>query len=98
MPKRALVTLLTDFGVADPYVAAMKGMIFRYCPAADIVDISHDVPPHQILSGAFVLAGAAPYFPPGTLHVVVVDPGVGTDRAILIGRRLVDEPGGRLPS
>ena len=86
MPKRALVTLLTDFGVADPYVAAMKGMILRYCPAADIVDISHDVPPHQILSGAFVLAGAAPYFPSGTLHVVVVDPGVGTNRAILIGR------------
>ena len=86
MAKRALVTLLTDFGLADPYAAAMKGMILRHCPVADIVDITHDIPPHQIMSGAFVLAGAAPYFPAGTLHVVVVDPGVGTDRAILIGQ------------
>ena len=86
MAKRALVTLLTDFGLADPYAAAMKGMILQSCPTADILDITHDIPPHQIMSGAFVLAGAAPYFPIGTLHVVVVDPGVGTDRAILIGQ------------
>ncbi|MCD4824524.1 MAG: SAM-dependent chlorinase/fluorinase [Phycisphaerae bacterium] len=86
MAKRRLVTLLTDFGSADPYVAAMKGTILQYCPMADIVDISHNIPPHQILHGAFVLANSAPCFPEGTLHVVVVDPGVGTDRAILVGQ------------
>jgi S-adenosyl-L-methionine hydrolase (adenosine-forming) len=86
MAKRALVTLTTDFGSADPYVGAMKGMILRHCPQADIVDITHDVPPHEVLSGAFTLAHSAPYFPDGTMHVVVVDPGVGTDRNILMGQ------------
>jgi len=83
--KRALVTLTTDFGLADPYVAAMKGAILSQCPLAELIDISHEIPPHQILSGAFVLAEAAPFFPPGTVHVVVVDPGVGTDRSVLVG-------------
>ena len=86
MAKPALVTLLTDFGTADPYVAAMKGVILRACPAATIVDISHDIPPQDVTAAALVLAQAAPYFPPGTLHVVVVDPTVGTDRRILAGR------------
>jgi S-adenosylmethionine hydrolase len=84
--KRKLVTLLTDFGTGDPYVAAMKGMILQGCPSADIVDVSHDVPAHDLLAGAFVLGYSAPFFPPDTLHVVVVDPEVGSDRKILAGR------------
>ncbi|MCK4602021.1 MAG: SAM-dependent chlorinase/fluorinase [Phycisphaerae bacterium] len=86
MAKHALVTLLTDFGTRDPYVAAMKGVILRMCPKARIVDISHDIPPQDILAGAFVLAQAAPHYPPDTLHVVVIDPGVGTERRIMAGR------------
>ncbi|MCD6304352.1 MAG: SAM-dependent chlorinase/fluorinase, partial [Planctomycetes bacterium] len=86
MARQTLVTLLTDFGRRDAYAGAMKGAILSVCPKARIVDISHDVPAHDVLAGAFVLAGSAPYFPPGTLHVVVVDPGVGTDRKILAGR------------
>ncbi len=86
MAKLQLVTLLTDFGMSDPYVAATKGAILRSCPYARIVDICHNVPPHDIVAGAFVLAQAAPEFPPGTLHVVVVDPGVGTQRRILVGK------------
>ncbi len=83
---RPIITLLTDFGTADPYVAAMKGTLLQICPMAQVVDISHEVPAHDILSGAFVLANAAPAFPEGTIHVVVVDPGVGTGRDILVGQ------------
>jgi len=86
MAKRQLVTLLTDFGLADPYAAAMKGVILSLCPGANIVDVSHEVPPQDVLAGAMVLAQSAPYFPPETLHVVVVDPGVGTDRRILVAK------------
>ncbi len=86
MPQNRLVTLLTDFGTRDHYVAAMKGAIIRSCPQAQIIDITHEIPPHDILSGAFVLAQAAPNFPPETLHVIVVDPGVGTQRKILAAR------------
>ena len=86
MPQNRLITLLTDFGNRDHYVAAMKGVILRLCPQAQIVDITHEVAPHDILGGAFVLAQAAPHFPPETLHVVVVDPGVGTKRNILAAR------------
>jgi len=86
MARIKIVTLTTDFGTADPYVGAMKGVILSMCPAARIMDISHDVRPQDVLCGAFVLAEAAPYFPDGTLHVVVVDPGVGTNRGILAAR------------
>lgn len=86
MANRPLVTLTTDFGLADPYVAAMKGVILQHCPEAQIVDISHQVPSHNILSGAFILANAAPFFPPNTVHVVVVDPSVGTNRSILVAQ------------
>lgn len=86
MAKRPIVTLLTDFGSADPYAAAVKGVILSACPQARIVDISHEVPPQDVLAGAVVLAQAAPYFPAGTLHVVVVDPGVGGDRRILAAK------------
>lgn len=82
--QRKIVTLLTDFGTADPYVGAMKGVLLG-TPDVEIVDICHEVPAHGIAAAAFVLAHAAPYFPPGTVHVVVVDPGVGSERRILAG-------------
>ncbi|MBS3735065.1 MAG: SAM-dependent chlorinase/fluorinase [Phycisphaerae bacterium] len=85
MAKRQLVTLLTDFSTRDPYVAAMKGVLLRHCPRAEIIDITHEIAPQDVLSAAFVLAEATRSFPDGTLHVVVVDPGVGTDRRILAG-------------
>lgn len=75
-----IITLTTDFGTQDGYVAAMKGVILGICPEATLVDISHEIPPQDIRAGAFVLAGAAPYFPAGTIHLAVVDPGVGSDR------------------
>jgi len=84
MSRHGIVTLLTDFGTADGYVAAMKGAILSVCPRAVLVDISHEIPANDILTGAMILAQAAPHFPPGTLHVVVVDPGVGTERKILV--------------
>lgn len=75
-----IITLLTDFGTRDAYVAAMKGVILGVNPQAVLVDLSHEVPPQDILAGALILAGAAPYFPPGTIHLAVVDPGVGSRR------------------
>ena len=72
------ITLTTDFGTQDPYVGAMKGVILSIAPDARIVDISHDVPVRDVAAGAFVLSGAYPYFPAGTVHIAVVDPGVGT--------------------
>ena len=75
-----LITLLTDFGTRDAYVASMKGVIFSLNPQAVVVDLSHDVPRHDIQAGALILAAAAPYFPPGTIHLAVVDPGVGGPR------------------
>lgn len=86
MARDGLVTLLTDFGRRDAYAAVMKGVILSGAPRARVVDISHDVPAHDVLAGAFVLAQAAPCFPPDTLHVVVVDPGVGTQRPLLAAR------------
>jgi len=82
----ALVTLLTDFGTADGYVGAMKGVILRDAPGTTIVDIAHDVPRHDVAHAAWVLATAAPEFPDGTIHVCVVDPGVGGARAEVIAR------------
>ena len=83
MNRSPIITLTTDFGLADPYVAAMKGVILSLNPAASIVDITHDVRPQQVAQAAFLLTQALPYFPPGTIHVVVVDPGVGTARRAL---------------
>ncbi|MFQ6077455.1 MAG: S-adenosyl-l-methionine hydroxide adenosyltransferase family protein [Candidatus Bathyarchaeia archaeon] len=84
-----IITLLTDFGTKDAYVAAMKGAILQICPEARVVDISHAVNKFDIRHGAFLLAQASPYFPDGTIHVAVVDPGVGTERRRIIiqGRR-----------
>jgi S-adenosyl-L-methionine hydrolase (adenosine-forming) len=77
---RPVIALLTDFGARDHYVASMKGVILGICPDATLVDISHDIPPHDVLEGALQLSGAARYFPAGTIFVAVVDPGVGSRR------------------
>jgi S-adenosylmethionine hydrolase len=93
--SRPLITLTTDFGLADSYVAAMKGVIFSICPEATVVDVSHEIRPQAVGQAAYVLATAAAYFPPGTVHVVVVDPGVGTRRravAVQTGRALYVAP------
>ena len=82
----ALLTLLTDFGVEDYYVAAVKGTVLRLAPGTEIVDISHEVPPGDVATGAFLLAAAIPWFPAGTVHLAVVDPGVGSGRRILAAR------------
>lgn len=75
-----IITLTTDFGLSDHYVGTMKGVILARCRNAVIVDINHDVPAFSILTGAFSISQAARFFPPGTIHVVVIDPGVGTSR------------------
>lgn len=80
----ARVTLLTDFGLADYYVAAVKGTLLRLAPGVELVDLSHEVPLGDLEAAADLLAGAAPTFPAGTVHLAVVDPGVGGDRRILV--------------
>jgi len=79
-----VITLLTDYGLRDSYVAEVKGAILRITPEATIVDISHDVGNYDIEEGAFHLARSVPYFPEGTVHVGVVDPGVGSERKPII--------------
>lgn len=76
-----IITLLTDFGYQSHYAAVMKGVMLSLNPAVQLVDITHDVPPQDVFRGAWLLAEAAPYFPAGTIHLAVVDPGVGTERA-----------------
>lgn len=80
----ATVTLLSDFGLTDPYVAEMKGVILRKNPGLTIVDVSHGIERHNLAMGSFVLETALPFFPDGSIHVGVVDPGVGTDRLPLV--------------
>jgi S-adenosyl-L-methionine hydrolase (adenosine-forming) len=75
-----IITLLTDFGLGDGYVGIMKGVILSLNPAVRLVDLSHEVPPQDIISGALVLQSAWRYFPPSTIHLAVVDPGVGSGR------------------
>jgi S-adenosylmethionine hydrolase len=79
-----IVTLTTDFGLQDYYVAAMKGTMLALNADLHFVDITHMVPPHDVATGAFTLWQAAPCFPPGTIHLAVVDPGVGTSRKALV--------------
>ena len=76
----AIITLMTDFGLKDGNVGVMKGVIWNICPEAQIADLSHLIGPQNIREAALILARSAPYFPKGTIHVVVVDPGVGTER------------------
>jgi S-adenosylmethionine hydrolase len=78
-----LITLTTDFGEGSPYVAAMKGVILGLNPQARLVDLGHRIPPQDVRHAAFFLCATVPYFPASALHVVVVDPGVGTSRALL---------------
>ena len=80
----SIITLLSDFGLKDPYVAEMKAIILSIHPQARVVDITHEIEKFNIRMGAFVLASATTYFPPGTIHVAVVDPGVGTKRRPII--------------
>lgn len=81
---RPIITLLTDFGTADGFVGAMKGVILGRCGEATVVDITHQIAPQDVGAGARALAQAAPLFPASTIHVVVVDPGVGTARRPLL--------------
>ncbi|MCS7316474.1 MAG: SAM-dependent chlorinase/fluorinase [Bryobacterales bacterium] len=86
---RGIVTLTTDFGLADPYVGIMKGVILGVAPRARIVDLTHQIQPFEIAEAGFVIWQSWRYFPAGTVHVVVVDPGVGTLR-----RPILAEAGG----
>jgi hypothetical protein len=78
--RNPIITLLTDFGLKDPYVASMKGVILSINPQCTLVDITHQVSPYDIKEGAFILAQAYSTFPKGTIHLSVVDPGVGSPR------------------
>jgi len=79
----SIITLTTDFGVDDEYVGVMKGVILSINPAAIIVDITHHIEPQDLLQAAYIIKYSFKYFPEGTVHIVVVDPGVGSDRAII---------------
>ena len=95
-----LITLLTDFGTADGYVAEMKGVLLTSAPGIQVVDLSHDIPPHEVDAARLAVARYWRRFPPGTIHLVVVDPGVGSDRlaiaALSEGRFLVGPDNGVL--
>lgn len=84
MAHRPIITLTTDFGLNDHFVGTLKGVILEIVPEASIVDISHSVQPFDVLDGALMIAQAYPYFPAGTVHMVVVDPGVGSARRPII--------------
>jgi S-adenosylmethionine hydrolase len=84
MMKNSIITLLTDFGTKDHYVASMKGVILSINPRCLLIDITHQVSPHDIREGAFILANAYSHFPKGTIHLAVVDPGVGGTRRPLL--------------
>ena len=90
-----IITLLTDFGLEDAYVASMKGVILGICPEVRFVDISHLVPPQDIRAGAFLLASVYRDFPLGTIHLAVIDPGVGTARRGLAIKTIVTSLWGR---
>jgi S-adenosyl-L-methionine hydrolase (adenosine-forming) len=83
MMKKIVVTLLTDFGLSDPYVGIMKGVIAGIDPSIPVIDISHDIPAQNIYAASYCLKSAYKYFPEGSVHVAVVDPGVGTVRRAL---------------
>src|SRR5438132_6817351 len=78
--SRPIIALLTDFGLRDHYAGTMKGVALGICPDATLVDISHEIPAHDVLAGALELAASYRYFPAGTVFLVVVDPGVGSTR------------------
>src|SRR5271168_5062013 len=78
--RRPVITLITDFGAVDHYAGAMKGVMLAICPEAQLVDISHQITPYAITEAAFTLAQSWHCFPKGTVHLIVVDPGVGSAR------------------
>ena len=82
----AIISLMTDFGLKDGNVGVMKGVIWNICPEVQIADLSHLIGAQNIREAALILARSAPYFPKGTIHVVVVDPGVGTERRAMAAR------------
>jgi S-adenosylmethionine hydrolase len=79
-----MITLLTDFGLADYFVPAVKGVILTLTPTVQLVDLTHDIPAQDIQSGAFTLGACYRNFPPGTIHLAVVDPGVGSTRRVIV--------------
>lgn len=83
MPS-GLITLLTDFGTADVFVGIMKGVLVGINPDVRIIDLTHAVPPQQIMAAALALRSAVPFFPPGTIHLAIVDPGVGSSRLPIV--------------
>jgi len=85
-----IISLTTDFGNLDGFVGVMKGVIWGIAPDAHIADVTHDIPPQNIRQGAYALWRAVPYFPPGSVHIAVVDPGVGTHRRP-IGAKIGDQ-------
>lgn len=98
---KPIIALLTDFGLDDPYVGQMKGVLAGCAPQASVVDICHQVRPFDVLQGAFYLAASWPFFPEGTVFVGVVDPGVGTERRLVLIRgqgRLFLVPDNGLPA
>lgn len=84
--RMPIISLTTDFGDKDGFVGVLKGVIWGICPTVQIADITHNIAPQNILEGALALSRAAPFFPPGTVHLAVVDPGVGTERRPLAAR------------
>lgn len=84
-----IITLTTDFGRHEPWVGIMKGVILSICPGARLVDLTHEIPPFDVLAGQLALEAAVSFFPPGSVHLAVVDPGVGSAR-----RPLLVESGG----
>lgn len=87
MPSSSILTVTTDFGNRDAYVAAVKGVALSLVPGLRIVDVTHEIGPQDVMQAAFVLRGVIPFYPDGTVHLVVVDPGVGTDRRAIAARK-----------
>ena len=81
-----IVTLITDYGTRDHYAGALKGVMLGIAPQISIMDVTHDIEPHNVLHGAFVLRQVWSWYPPGTIHLAVVDPGVGSERRIIVGK------------
>lgn len=100
--KKPIITLLTDFGTHDPFVGTMKGVILSICPKAELVDLTHEVPPQAVTTGAFLLKSAISYFSKGTIHLAVVDPGVGSTRKPIVvksqGQYFVGPDNGLFPA
>lgn len=86
MNPHPIIVLLTDFGTHDSFVGVVKGVICQRCPGAQIIDLTHAIAPQDVVQAGYVLADSWKFFPPGTVHVAVVDPGVGSDRRIIAAR------------